>query len=182
VVSHFFGRLGRYEPEQPAHLVAYRKALSREDDARMMSGFRNRDESSRAALLSLQMLLFNPVGLSFLRSHARVHLIAVAMVIGQCAIDLCEGEVRIFSRNFLRGHTEFVITHDGPNRYAGPGNVWCAALDAWSAGDQAPDFNWICHNAHVHKMVDSVRPVKGKAETGKVESRQLRSWEIADDR
>jgi hypothetical protein len=31
-------------------------------------------------------------------------------------------------------------------------------------------------------MVDSVRPVKGKAETGKVESRQLRSWEIADDR
>jgi hypothetical protein len=35
----------------------------------------------------------------------------------------------------------------------------CAALDALGAGDHASDFNLICHNTHVHKMVDSTRPV-----------------------
>jgi hypothetical protein len=35
----------------------------------------------------------------------------------------------------------------------------CAPLDARGARDQASDFNWICHNAHVYKVVDSIRRV-----------------------
>ena len=105
------------------------------------------------------MLLFNPVGFSFLSHHVRIHLIAVGVVIGQRAVDLCQGEMRIFSRDFLRGQAELVSSHDGSNGHASPGNMRCAALNARRAGDHAADFNFGRRNAHVKKMLDSIRRV-----------------------
>ena len=87
------------------------------------------------------MLLFNPVGFRFLSRHLLVHLVAVGVVVGQRAVDLCEGEMRVFRRDFFRGQAEFVIAHNGPNRHAGPGNMRCAALDAGRAGNQGADVN-----------------------------------------
>ena len=46
--------------------------------------------------------MFNPVGFSFLSSYVHTHLIAVGVVIAQRAIDLRDGEMRVFSRNSLR--------------------------------------------------------------------------------
>jgi len=89
-----------------------------------------------------------------------VNLSAVGVVISQGRMNLMELKKAVICSNLLREQSFLTPARNRAHQNTCAGDMWTAVLDARGAGDQASDFNLICHNAHTHnKLVDSIRPV-----------------------
>jgi len=91
-------------------------------------------------------------GLSVLSRDFILHCLAIGVVVSQRGVDLGQGEMAVFSSDFLRSQPLLVHSDNRPDQHAGAGDVWAAVLDAPRAGDQPANVNWSFDNFHEVKM------------------------------
>jgi hypothetical protein len=85
------------------------------------------------------MLALQFLDISFLASQIVVNLFSIEVIIGQRAVDLCDGKVWDLLGDFLGGVTELKPGDDSSNRNAGTGDTGPPAADFRRSGDQCSD-------------------------------------------